>query len=71
MPLSSYEPASACVMTLFTSSRATYESALCNTAGALPATALRTVTFAVGSAVANGVNGHFYEYVSFSGTWLI
>ncbi|MFT3707365.1 MAG: DUF2341 domain-containing protein [Archangium sp.] len=40
-----------------------------NTAGALPVTALRTITFAIGSAVANGANGHFYEYVSFSGTW--
>ncbi|HEY0879917.1 MAG TPA: Ig-like domain repeat protein, partial [Archangium sp.] len=40
-----------------------------NVAGAFPATALRTITFGVGSAVANGANGHFYEFVSYNGTW--
>ena len=40
-----------------------------NVAGAFPTTALRTITFAIGSAVANGTNGHFYEFISYAGTW--
>ncbi len=50
-------------------SSAQYQAALAtvqyhNSAGALPDTTLRTITFGIGTAVANGTNGHFYEYVS-------
>ncbi len=57
-----------------TASTATYQDALrsvlyANIGGATPSTALRTITFGMGAAVANSSNGHFYEFVSSSGTW--
>ncbi len=33
------------------------------------ATGIRTITFALGSAVAYAGTGHFYQYISYSGTW--
>jgi hypothetical protein len=70
----SYSAATGVLTLSGTTTSANYQAALrsvtySNSAGAFPATALRTVTFGLGVAVANGTNGHFYEYVSWTGTW--
>lgn len=71
----SYNPSSGVLTLSGSASSAQYQAALRsvkfhNSAGAVPNTAVRTISFGVGTAVANGDNGHFYEYVPFTGTWV-
>ena len=69
----SYDPAKGILTLTGTAPVSDYLTALgsvtySSTAGATPATALRTVTFAVGTAVSYQANSHFYEYIS-GGPW--
>jgi hypothetical protein len=71
----SYSQASGVLTLTGSATSAAYQAALRsvlyrNVGGAFPSTALKTVTFGLGTAVANNGNGHFYEYVASNGTWV-